>query len=112
MAKAKKKKNGVYDTDNSINNLIILGIYFATKEREKCTFEKLIKECFTHFPKTFGFRHYPKWPDARKLDRPLRELRKNKLITGSPKTFFTLTQQGRKFAEIETITLQQKKLSL
>jgi hypothetical protein len=82
-----------------IAELILFSIYSISEKKEKCTFEKLVKECFRLFPKAFSFSKYPQWPDARKLDRPLRTLRKRKLITGSPKTSFSLTRSGKKIAE-------------
>lgn len=96
--------------DKSINDLILFCLYSLSEKKEKCTFEKLVKECFTLFPKAFGFSKYRKWPDSRKLDRPLRALRKRKLITGNPKTTFSLTKQGQKRALEITKSFQQKKL--
>lgn len=77
---------------------------------KKCTFEELINECFTLFPKAFSFSQYPKWPDSRKLDRPLRAIRKRKLIAGDPKTSFSLTKQGKKIALEIARTFRQRKL--
>lgn len=94
----------------SINNLILFGIYSVSEKKEKCTFENLVKECFSLFPKTFSFPKYPKWPDSRKLDRPLRTLRKRKLITGNPKTAFSLTRSGKKLAEEMTKAFRQRKI--
>jgi len=97
--------------DKSINNLILFSIYSVLEKKEKCSFEELVKECFTLFPKVFSFPKYSKWPDARKLDRPLRFLRKRKLITGNPKSHFTLTKTGRKITEEMTEKLRQRRLS-
>jgi len=72
--------------------LIVFSIYSAG---DKCTFEELVKECFSRFPESFSFPKIKKWPDARKLDRPLRVLRKRKLIKGGPKTYFSLTKLGK-----------------
>ena len=93
----------------SLNELILFSIFSAA---EKCTFEELIKECFTLFPKSFSFLGISKWPDSRKLDRPLRSLRKRKLITGNPKTSFVLTKAGKKIAEEVTNIFRQRKLKL
>ncbi|MBU0513270.1 MAG: acetyltransferase GCN5 [Proteobacteria bacterium] len=50
-------------------------------------------------------------PDSRKLDRPLRALRKDNLIIGDPKTIFLLTKQGeKKVAEILKALKQGKLL--
>lgn len=93
-----------------INSLILFGIYSLGEKKEKCTFEKLTKECFTLFPKSFSFSKYPRWPDSRKLDRPLRTLRKRKLIKGCPKTSFSLTKSGKKIAEEVIKAFRQRKL--
>lgn len=93
-----------------ITNLILFGINSVIEKKEKCTFERLIKECFTLFPQTFSFSKYSQWPDSLKLDRQLRALRKRKLITGNPKTSFALTKLGKKLAEETARNFRQKKL--
>jgi len=124
------KKVKAFDEDlykkARITDLILFGINFITEgdedksssspfaaareNKEKCTFERLIKECFTLFPKAFGFPQYPQWPDSLKLDRQLRTLRKRKLITGDPKTSFSLTKIGQKIAVELAKTFRQRKL--
>jgi len=96
----------------SINDLILFSIYSLSIKKEKCVFERLVEKCFTLFPKTFSFPKFPKWPDSRKLDRSLRTLRRKKLITGDPKSFFSLTKLGRKTAEEVAKTFRQRKLKL
>ena len=93
-----------------ITNLILFGINSVIENKEKCTFERLIKECFTLFPEIFSFSKYPQWPDSLKLDRQLRTLRKRKLITGDPKTSFSLTKLGKKIALETAKTFRQRKL--
>lgn len=93
-----------------ITDLILFGINSIIENKEKCTFERLIKECFTLFPETFSFSKYPQWPDARKVDRPLRLLRKRKLITGDPKTYFSLTKLGKKIVVEAAKAFHQRKL--
>lgn len=93
-----------------INSLILLAIDSASKGNKKCTFEKLVKECFELSPQSFSFSQYPNWPDSRKLDRPLRELRKKKLISGSPQTCFSLTKSGKEIVVETAKSLRQKKL--
>ena len=93
-----------------ISNLILFGVLSVKKE--KCTFEELVKECFNHFPGIFSFTTISKWPDSRKLDRPLRFLRKKKLISGDPKTYFSLTKSGKKIAEDMSKTFRQEKLKI
>ena len=93
-----------------ITDLILFGINSVVENKEKCTFERLIKECFTLFPEAFGFSKYSQWPDSLKLDRRLRTLRKRKLITGDPKTSFSLTKLGTKIALETAKTFRQRKL--
>jgi hypothetical protein len=93
---------------NSINDLIIFSLY--SMPSGKSTFEKLVNECFKNFPEVFSLKSYPKWPDSRKLDRPLRTLRKKGLVTGDPKTSFSLTPRGKKEAQEIAKILRQKKL--
>jgi len=95
-----------------VNELILLGIYSIVNNGEKCTFEKLVKESFNLFPEAFCFSKNPEWPDSRKLDRPLRTLRKRKLITGNPKTYFSLTRIGKKMAIEILKTFRQRKLQI
>lgn len=94
----------------SVNDLILFCIHSVVLSNEKCSFERLVKECFTLFPDTLKFERYPIWPDSRKLDRPLRFLRKEKLIIGDPKTYFILTKSGEEEAAQIAKTLRQGKL--
>ncbi|MCJ7786698.1 hypothetical protein MUP06_00580 [Patescibacteria group bacterium] len=96
--------------NRSINILILFSIYSVIENKEKCTFERLVKECFTLFPKAFSFSKYPQWPDSRKLDRPLRSLRRKRLILGDPKTAFSLTKSGKKIVEEIVKAFRQRKL--
>ncbi len=85
-------------------------MYSLNLDNKDCSFEDLVDECFTLFPKSFDFPYHHQWPDARKLDRPLRQLRKKKLIKGDPKSFFSLTKLGKKKAKDTAATLRQKRL--
>lgn len=104
----KKTNKIIYDekiyTSVGLENLILYGIYLFSKRRENCTFEKLVAECFSQFPKVFAFKRYPEWPDSLKFDRPLRKLREKGMIVGNIKDFFSLTKFGeQKAVEIENI---------
>ena len=72
------------------------------------SFEDLLNECFTQFPTRFSFPHYA-WPDARKLDRPLRYLRDEKLLSFE-NDILSLTKKGRTQARQLGKLLRQKKL--
>ena len=81
------------------NHLITFGIYSVVVQKEECTPERLVKECFTLFPKVFGMSRYPQWPDTLKFDRDLRKLREQGLITGNPKISYSLTKFGENLAK-------------
>jgi len=104
------QKNFSKTSSFSVNDLILFCIHSVNLAGEKCSFERLIKECFTLFPQTLAFTRYPVWPDSRKLDRPLRALRDEKLIIGNPKTIFMLTEKGQKKALEIAKSLKQGKL--
>ncbi len=113
MAKKTKRKNffdeNIYK-DKRISDLILLTMYLMERDNKKSFFERLLKECFILFPKVFSFSEYPHWPDSRKIDRPLRTLRKRKLVTGTPRTYFSLTASGAKIAEEVLKSFKQKTL--
>ncbi len=94
----------------SVNDLILFCVHSVILSSEQCSFERLVKECFTIFPDTLKFTRYPIWPDSRKLDRPLRALRKEKMIIGDPKTYFILTKHGEERAMAVSKKLRQGKL--
>ncbi len=101
-----KSKNLNY----SVNDLILFCVHSVISGGEQCSFERLVKECFSQFPETLRFSRYPVWPDSRKLDRPLRILRQEKLIIGDPKTYFMLTKTGEEKAAVISKKLRQGKL--
>ncbi len=94
----------------SVNDLILFCIHSVILNAEKCSFERLVKECFGIFPDALKFERYPIWPDSRKLDRPLRFLRNGKLIIGDTKSYFVLTKEGEKRALEISKVLKQGKL--
>lgn len=97
------------DKDISINDLIVLAIHLLDKENKETDFENILKKCFQLSPQLISFERN-NWPDARKLDRPLRSLRKQKLVTGDPKSLFSLTKKGEKGALEINKKLYQAKL--
>jgi len=106
-----KKDKSLNFSKASIEDLILFCIHSVVLGNEQCSFERLVKECFTLFPDTLRFPRYPIWPDSRKLDRPLRALRNEKLIIGDPKTYFILTKEGeQKAVEVSKILRQGKLL--
>ncbi len=95
----------------SINNLILYNLWLILQKKESCNFEKLVKECFDNFPDSFSLTLY-KLPDSRKLDRPLRFMKKNKLLKVDKKNNFSLTKTGIKKAQEINNILRQEKLNI
>jgi len=106
----KEIKQSLNFSKTSVNDLILFCIHSVVLGGEQCSFERLVKECFTLFPDTLKFPRYPIWPDSRKLDRPLRALRNDKLIVGDPKNYFILTKTGEEKAAVISKLLRQGKL--
>ena len=74
-------------------------------------FEELVKNCFKIFPDYFSLKNYPKWPDTRKLDRPLRLLRSRKLVRIDKSTgIVVITSAGKREAKEIAKTLKQGRL--
>jgi len=109
--KLENRNKIIYDEKIYLNvgleNLVLYGIYLVSKRKEICTFEKLVAECFSQFPKVFAFKRYPEWPDSLKFDRPLRKLREKGMIVGIIKDSFSLTKFGKQKA-IETENILKK----
>ena len=98
-------------TQMDLHSLILLCIGNITRNNEDCTFERLVYECFTNFPKAFCLSRYPEWPDSNKLDRPLRTLRERGFVVGSPKLGFLLTEDGmHQAARVSRMLKHQVKL--
>lgn len=104
------KNKKIESLNFSVNDLILFCIHSIISNSEQCSFERLVKECFTLFPETLKFPRYPIWPDSRKLDRPLRALRNERLIIGDPKTYFILTKTGEEKVVFVSKSLRQGKL--
>jgi hypothetical protein len=96
----------------SVQNLILIALYNLGQSQKQVSFERILKECFDSFSQKFSISGYKNWPDARKLARPLRTLRKQKLVSGNPSQGFSLTQRGQAVALKILNLLRQKKLKL
>lgn len=83
----------------SIRDLILLAVCSVESKKEDCTFDRLVYECFTLFPKKFAFSRYPQWPDSHKLDRHLRKLQEHSLLIGTRVGSFKLSLFGKKLCD-------------
>jgi len=98
----------------SVQDLMTLGIYSVIQKKETCTFERMVAECFLLFPKIFGIKRYPQWPDTLKFDRATRTLREKGLTMGGiggkqSSGEITLTELGKKVANETEDILNNKK---
>lgn len=94
----------------SISDFILLAIFLANNSKKEANFENLLQQCFELSPEVFCLSKKLDWPDARKIDKPIRTLRKKGLLKGLPGSCFSLTAKGKKLAETLFRVLSQKKL--
>jgi len=97
--------------DIPVNKLILFNIWLINEKKEKCFFQRLVKECFDSFPESFSLDPY-NLPDSRKLDRPLRSLKSEKMIKMNSSNEFSLTKKGLIQAREIGKVLRQEKLKI
>ncbi len=85
------------------DDLVTYAVYKLVSEDSnggEATFEDIVAQAFTLFPKRFGLRGYNQWPDSAVVNKSwLRCRTDKKYITGSVKDGFKLTQRGLEIAE-------------
>lgn len=104
----KEDSNRPHEPYESLNvdRLLVYCVQRVLANKEECTLERLICECFTLFPKKFGLLRYPQWPDAVRVYRSVRRLYSpdHEWITGLPQRGFKITPVGLKMAaEVEQL---------
>lgn len=78
-----------------LDSLVTYAVWSIEQKGEACTFERLVEECYTLFPKKFSLFGYPQWPDAARINKSWLRCRTDKgLIRGTVKTGFRLTPIG------------------
>jgi len=78
-----------------IDQLVIYSAMRIISSGEECTFERLVFECFSLFPKKFGFQRYPEWPDSSRITKAWLRCRTDKgWLNGTVKKGFSLTLAG------------------
>ena len=85
----------------SYDDLVTYTVYRLTAGNgSQTTFEDIVAEAFRLFPKRFGLRGYPEWPDSAVVNKSwLRSRTDKKYIVGSVKDGFRLTQRGLHVAQ-------------
>jgi hypothetical protein len=99
MAKPKVKRRKKYPAavykNMTLDHLLVFAVRRVLSQREACTFERLVCECYRLFPDKFAFQRYPEWPDAARIDKAWRRCRADKgWLAGSVKEGFRLTRSG------------------
>ena len=94
-------------TEVSLTKLTIFAIAKIVESGEECAYERVVKECFTLFPKRFSFQRYPDWPDGTRVKIEILRCRDKGWVTGNEKKGFQLTSMGRRVAEEVLREVQQ-----
>lgn len=86
-------------TSVSLTKLTIFAISRIAKNGEECAYERVVKECFSLFPKRFSFQRYPDWPDGTRVKIEILRCRDKGWLTGNEKNGFQITSLGKRVAE-------------
>lgn len=86
-------------TSVSLTKLTIFVIARLAENGEECAYERVVKECFTLFPKRFSFQRYPEWPDGTRVKIEILRCRDKGWVTGNEKNGFQITSLGKRVAE-------------
>lgn len=94
----------------SLTKLTILAINEIVSNREECAYERVVKECFTLFPKRFSFQRYTEWPDGTRVKIEILRCRDNGWVTGNEKNGFQITLLGKRAAQEVLKDLQEERV--
>ena len=86
-------------TGVSLTKLTGFAISKIAKNGEECAYERVVKECFSLFPKRFSFQRYPDWPDGTRVKIEILRCRDKGWLTGNEKNGFQITSLGKRVAE-------------
>lgn len=110
MLKNGKKFNENVYTTIPLTKLIIFAIFEIVDNNEECAYERVVKECFTFFPRRFSFQRYPEWPDGTRIKIEILRCRNNGWVTGNEKNGFQITSLGKRAAQEVLKELQEGKI--
>ena len=83
----------------TLSDLVIYSIYYLHNQSAGIVSEDIIAACFTLFPKRFGLRKYPHWPDAGIVSRRWGDCKRKGYLRGNAVSGFQITARGIKRAE-------------
>lgn len=95
----KRQFNESIYTSISLTKLTIFAIHEIANYSEECAYERVVKECFTLFPKRFSLQRYSEWPDGSRIKLEILRCRDNGYITGNEKNGFQITLLGKRVAQ-------------
>ena len=94
-----------------LDELLVHAVRRISDAGEDCTFERLVYECFSLFPRKFGLERYPQWPDSARVNKTWLRCRTDKgWIVGAVQEGFRLTPKGERAAQTAAKKLLQKAL--
>jgi len=94
-------------TSVSLTKLTIFAIHEIANNGEECAYERIVKECFTIFPKRFSFQRYPEWPDGTRVKIEILRCRDKGWVAGNEKNGFQITLLGKRVAHEVLKELQE-----
>jgi len=94
-------------TSMSLTKLTLFAINEIANSGEECAYERVVKACFTLFPKRFSFRRYSEWPDGSRIKIEILRCRDKGWVTGNEKNGFQITSLGRRVAQEVLEELQE-----
>ncbi|MBL7075729.1 hypothetical protein ISS37_10890 [candidate division KSB1 bacterium] len=97
-------------TSVSLTKLTIFAIHEIANNGEECAYERVVKECFTLFPRRFSFQRYPEWPDGTRVKIEILRCRDKGWVTGNEKRGFQITLLGKRVAQEVLRELQKSKV--
>lgn len=103
----KRQFNESIYTSISLTKLTIFAIHEIANNDEECAYERIVKKCFTLFPKRFSFRRYPEWPDGSRIKIEILRCRNEGFVTGNEKNGFQITLLGKRAAQEVLKELQE-----
>ncbi|MBA7635450.1 hypothetical protein ES703_43054 [subsurface metagenome] len=103
----KRQFNESIYTSISLTKLTIFAIREIANNDGECAYERIVKECFTLFPKRFSFRRYPEWPDGSRIKIEILRCRDKGWVTGNEKNGFQITLLGKRVAQEVLKELQE-----
>jgi hypothetical protein len=81
--------------------LLLLVIREIEERDDFPSLETIVHDSFTKYPKKFGFKKYPQWPDSHVVEKRLRDMRRPKgLLSGNNKLGYRLTEAGQYRARV------------